>query len=75
MNMPASHNCCHIDIQAGHLDAVQAGSAAYHVAIAPISELPAIASGTHMPLIYQPPDAPQHSPPGSPPPVASVLRI
>ncbi len=75
MNMPASHNCCHRDIQAGHVDAVQFKSASYHPTLAVICALPPASSFVHTLVLYQSGKAPEHSPPGSPPSVASVLRI
>src|SRR3954453_5791247 len=75
MNMPASHNCCHKGIQAGHVEALQPKSASYHPAISFISALASAGVCADTLLVYQSADTSQHSPPTSPPTFISVLRI
>jgi hypothetical protein len=75
MNMPASHNCCHKGMQAGHFEALQPRSPSFHPVITLAAALPAVALYTATPVVYQATDSPQHSPPTSPPILVSVLRI
>jgi hypothetical protein len=74
MRMPASHSCCQQSIQSSHFDAVQPESASVP-AIAIIAVLPSPPRFDFCSLTSERVSWPQHSPPTSPPPTVSVLRI
>jgi hypothetical protein len=74
MRMPASHSCCQQNMQANHLDAVQPESASVPVAAA-IAVLPSPTIFDLRSLSFERVRLQQHSPPISPPPTVSVLRI
>ena len=75
MKMPASHSCCQHDAGPSHVDAVQPESVSFHPVISlpflfpqsPLTQPPAVA-GRRI-------TTPDHSPPISPSPAISVLRI
>jgi len=74
MQMPASHSCCHKGVQAGHVEAVQPVSAAFHPPVTFVVFHPAALSAG-LAVVYESIDSPQPSPPTSPPGGISVLRI
>jgi hypothetical protein len=74
MGMPASHSCCRPSIEANHFDAIQPKSAPLP-SITVVAVLPSAALFYLRSLTYERVSWPQHSPPPSPPPTVSVLRV
>jgi hypothetical protein len=74
MRMPASHSCCEPSVQANHFDAVQPESASVPVVTA-IAVLPSPTTFDLRSPNFERLSPPHHSPPASPPPTVSVLRI
>jgi hypothetical protein len=74
MRMPASHSCCQQNMQANHFDAVQPESVSVPAAAA-IAVLPSPTTFDLRSPSFERVSLPQHSPPISPPPTVSVLRI
>src|SRR3954447_965546 len=74
MRMPASHSCCQQSIQANHLYAAQPESVPVPM-VAILAVLPSATIFDPRPMTYEHVSPPEHSPPPSPPPAVSVLRI
>src|SRR3954463_12497225 len=74
MRMPASHSCCQPRIQTGHFEALQPESASVPV-ISFHAVLPLLSRFDLRPVTCERVSWPQHSPPVSPPPTRSVLRL
>jgi hypothetical protein len=74
MRMPASHGCCQQSMQVNHFDAVRPESASVPAAVV-IAVLPSPATFDLRSLSFERVSLKQHSPPISPPPTVSVLRI
>ncbi len=74
MRMPASHSCCQPSMQANHFDAVQPESTSAPAAAA-VAVLPSPTIFNFPSLSFERVPLQQHSPPISPPPTVSVLRI
>src|SRR3954469_2359800 len=75
MRMPTSHSCCQQSIQAtNHFDAIQPESVSVPM-VAILAVLPSATIFDLRSLTYEHVSPPEHSPPTSPPPAVSVLRI
>ena len=75
MKMPVSHSCCQRSVEASHIDAVQPSAASLHFTIALTAILPPSTCHQAFALTFQPVAQPDHSPPRSPVPAISILRI
>jgi hypothetical protein len=75
MKMPASHSCCGQSMQATHFDAALQPESVSASAVAVIAALPSPQVVSFHVLTYERVIWQQHSPPISPPPAVSVLRI
>jgi hypothetical protein len=75
MKMPVSHSCCQRGVEASHLDAVQPAAASLHFTIAFTAILPPSACYQVFAPTFRPVAQPDPSPPRSPGPAISILRI
>jgi hypothetical protein len=75
LEMPASHGCCHKDVQSNQHNALQTKSVALHPEIAILADLFIAGLWNQKPTSARWIEHPELSPPQSPPSSVSVLRI